>query len=86
VSNDGQPLFNSNNYNTVYHPLSERKIRLPTNESGDSCHSSQYNYVPNPHQNLIGVNLNQQFSANANNMQLFYEDEYKIMNNSLKLG
>ncbi len=76
LTNDGQQLCPSNGYNTVYHSLSDRKVRLPTSESQDSNHSSQYNCVGQScYRNLTGVNLMQNFATSNNNMQFIYGDE-----------
>jgi hypothetical protein len=47
---------------------SDRKVRLPTSESMDSCHSNM-----TPH--LIGINLNNQFSPMANSIPYVCFDE-----------
>lgn len=54
--------------------MSDKKVRLPTTESVESNNSAQYNYFRNHPQNLVGINLNHQFSSNGN-MQYFFDDE-----------
>jgi hypothetical protein len=54
--------------------MSDRKVRLPTTESVESNNSAQFNYLRNHPQNLIGINLNHQFSSNGNNMQYFFDE------------
>jgi hypothetical protein len=60
--------------NNYYQSMSDRKVRLPTTESVESNNSAQFNYLRNHPQNLIGINLNHQFSSNGNNMQYFFEE------------